>query len=147
MTNFKGSQAMGDRTASFRVRLTKERTHIPALLLGAHDIMGVGGDPETVHFNALYLVGSKTLVVPFVRQVHFHLGIGTDWIKANDRQLVGVFGGFDAKLNKFVTVMTEYDAERVNIGTRLNFLPHTKIDIVLLDMRAVSGGLSFGFSL
>ena len=145
--NFRGRQAIGDRAASFRVRLIKERTHIPAPVFGAHDVMAVFGGTGAIHFNALYLVGSKAFVVPFSPQTHLHFGVGADWIEANDHQLVGAFGGFDAKINKLVTLMMEYDTERVNIGARVSFLSHIRIDIVLLDMRAVSGGLSFCFSL
>ena len=68
-------------------------------------------------------------------------------MEAGNRQLVGVFGGLDARINRFVRLMMEYDAERVNVGVRLELLSHIEIDLVLLDMKAVSGGVSFSFKL
>jgi len=138
---------IGDRMASFRVRLTKEQEHLPAIAFGIQDVISLVDDKESSHFNALYLVGSKTLSLPFDMKTGIHLGIGTDWMKANEHHLVGIFGGMDLKINKFVSLIAEHDTEKINLGAKLTFLSRINLIIAFLNAESLSGGINFSFTL
>ena len=107
-------QALGDRMVSVRIRVLKEGTHAPAIVIGAHDLLG------TRYFHAEYVVASKHVATP-LGEVGLHAGYGGDWssVRARGRQFVGGFGGISVAPRPWVTLMAEHDAERVNAGVRL----------------------------
>ena len=147
--DYPGKQAMGDRMPSVRLRIFKETSIIPSLVLGAHDFMWAFGGTETIYFNALYVVASKhiNLLKPYTGHVGFHLGYGTDWIKAAHYQFVGLFGGVSVEANRFITLMIEYDAEKWNGGLRFSLFNRFHLLIVALHFDALACGASYGFNL
>lgn len=138
---------IGDRMASFRVRLTKEKKLLPAIAFGIQDVMSLVDDKASCHFNALYLVGSKTLLLPFDMKTGVHLGIGTNWMKANEHHLAGIFGGLDLRINKFVNLMAEHDTEKINLGAKFTFLSRIHLIIAFLNAESFSGGINLSFKL
>jgi hypothetical protein len=107
-------QAIGDRMVSVRLRLLKEGTHAPAVVVGAHDLLG------TRYFHAEYVVASKHVATP-LGEVGLHAGYGGDFssVRARARQFVGGFGGISVAPRPWVTLMAEHDGERVIAGVRL----------------------------
>ena len=142
-------QAIGDRMLSVRLRPLKESRFFPAFVLGAHDFVRVTGTAiPTNNFNALYLSASKGFGLrPVIDRIDFHLGYGTDWIEALDHQFVGPFGGISISPRRFITLMLEHDAEKLNCGLRISILDHIDFLAALIDLKVISGGTSFRFRL
>ncbi len=139
-----GPSSVGDRMISMRVQMLKERDATPSLVLGAHDVLSTVGR----HFNALYLVGSKNMSQVFgVREMVLHLGYGVDWIAARNHDFVGLFGGVSWAPHSTVTVMIEYDADRLNAGLRFFILHHLGLLVGVNGLDALSGGISYTFKL
>jgi hypothetical protein len=138
----------GDRGASVRLRFLKEKKYSPSLVLGAHDFFSAFGVTEAVWFNALYLVGSKNLQLERLPITFgLNLGYGTDRMKAQHHEFIGLFGGLSMKYRDFATIMLEYDTEKINGGMRLVFFRHVQILLALLNMNSFSGGASYVFTL
>jgi hypothetical protein len=144
-----GDQALGDRTFSARIKINDEQNIMPAFVLGFHDIMAVFGGSEAIRNNALYLVGSKNVLLnsKLINSISFHTGYGLDVIKAQHHNFVGIFGGIALKFFNAVELMGEYDAERFNTGFRLTLFNHLKLLAGFLDMKHFSGGVGFSFQL
>lgn len=135
-------QAIGDRMVSVRVRLLKEGRYVPALAVGAHDVVG------TRLYHATYAVASKNVRTP-AGPVGLHLGYGRDvlglWAKG--RQFDGVFGGVSVAPHRWVTLMAEYDGRRPNAGLRLGPVHGLALLGTLQDLEGFSGGVSYTFAL
>jgi len=129
---------------------------LPAVAIGARDVYGFA------LFNALYAVASREIRVPSLRRLRGHLGIGVDWLggrygvvdAGKDTEkfpvhytLLGLFGGLDAQLSKHVTLMAEYDTKKVNAGVRMHFFSRVGVDLLLMGMKALGGGLYLSFNL
>ena len=139
-----GPASVGDRMVSVRLKLMSEKSLAPSLVVGAHDFFSTVG----AHFNALYLVASKTLPGQFASgTTALHLGYGVDWKDARNHQFVGLFGGVSWSPGRFVDLMLEYDSERVNGGLRLYLLNHVALLVGLENFDSMSGGLSYKFRL
>jgi hypothetical protein len=133
-------QALGDRMVSVRLRVLPERAATPAVVVGAHDIVG------TRLFHALYVVGSKEMdSIPGVGSVSAHLGYGghLQGVTARNYQFQGVFGGIAVAPRRWVVLMAEHDAEAMNAGVRL--LPGRGVALLAAVHAdgAYSGGISY----
>jgi len=73
--NFPGEQGLGDRVVCIRLRLFKENAFFPSFVLGIHNPVG------NSHFNASYLVSSKSLRLSNYK-IGLHLGYGVDWLES-----------------------------------------------------------------
>ncbi len=135
-------QALGDRFVSVRVRLLEERAHVPAVVVGVHDLLG------TRIFHAEYVAASKTLAAGPLGDAGLHLGYGGDWLSlpSDGRQFVGVFGGVSLAPHPGVKLLAEHDAERVNAGLRLRVRRLSLLG-ALHGLEAFSGGLGYTHSL
>ena len=144
--NFKSRWGIGDRTASFKFLVYKEKTNIPAISIGLRDPFGEIAQDWAQHFTSSYVVFSKTLIL---NQFKFraHAGYGTDWIKAANHQLVGKFGGIELVYKKFITLMFENDTEKFNAGIRVFLLNHISLTGCLMNLDTFSGGVNFYFNL
>jgi hypothetical protein len=134
-------QALGDRMVSVRVRLLDERAHRPAVVAGGHDLVG------TRRYHVLYLVASKQVEsgTP-LGGVGVHLGYGGDWLslaRGERKQFDGVFGGFAAAPRPWLSLLAEYDAERVNAGIRLVLLRHIALLVAAQQPDGLSAGISY----
>ena len=119
-------EALGDRMLFARVRVLEETGALPAVAVGAHDVLR-SSSSLTNQFAALYAVASKRVGgAAFVESVDLHLGLGTDWIPARVHQFVGPFGGAEIALRdaetgvvRRIQTLVEYDGRSVNVGQRL----------------------------
>jgi len=137
-----------DRMASIKLKLLNESRYLPTVLIGSHDILTTYSYND-MHFGSEYVVLSKTYHLPFVDSLGVHLGYATKQIKkAANYSMVGTFAGVEIKLCRFLVAMGEYDTKKYNAGLRVTpFGDKISIDIDALDMRRVSGGVSFSFGL
>ncbi|MBS3944266.1 MAG: YjbH domain-containing protein [Melioribacter sp.] len=143
------TQGIGDRTISIRIRLISESNYFPAAVVGLHDLAGIYGGPEAVRNNSLYFVLSKHFSVDVKNNflIGVHSGYGSDKIKAQHHNFVGLFGGMSLKVFDLIELMGEYDAERFNTGIRLTLFRHIKLLGGFMDLKYFSGGASFSFVL
>jgi hypothetical protein len=140
----------GDRGASVRLRVLREKGIRPSLVLGAHDFLSAFGGTrdETVWFNALYIAGTRKIKPDrFPVTFGMHMGYGTDWMKAKHHEFTGFFGGVSAEYGGFSTFMLEYDGEKMNGGMQFVLFRHFQMMMALLNMDSFSGGASFIFTI
>lgn len=143
----KGSHVM-DRMPSARIRLLKEHKFIPALTVGVHDFAKSTSDATTVHFNSLYIVGSKNFCMfSSEKNVGVHLGYGSDILSAKHYQFVGIFGGISVKATKNIKAMIEYDTERINCGMQLTLLNMFDVILGLEDFKSFSASVCWKYLL
>lgn len=135
-------QGIGDRMVSVRVRLLKEGEYLPAVAIGAHDVLG------TRLYHATYAVASKSAATPAGR-AGVTVGYGRDVLRLRykGRQFDGVFGGVSLAPHHWVTLMAEYDGERPNAGVRLGPVRGVALLAAVQDFDGFSGGLSYTFAL
>jgi len=147
--DFPQPQALGDRMIIVRVRPIKESKYLPSIVFGAHDfVWSVVSGLQTNNFNALYLVASKGISIePFINKAEFHLGYGLDWLKARDREFVGLFGGVSLSPKPFINFSLEYDSDKINGGLQISVFDHLHIMITLLNFDSISGGLGYKFKI
>jgi len=142
-------QALGDRMLFARVRVMKEGRTRPAVVLGAHDFLR-SSDDLTNQFAALYAVASKrTGRVGVIKNVDLHIGLGTDWLVARERQFVGPFGGVEVQfLNaetgvvRRVGTLAEYDGRAFTLGQRLGLGAGIDVTAALQGLRAPVVGVT-----
>ena len=133
-----GNDLARDASANLQLLLLEDKRWWPAIAVGVQDIGG--GAP---FFRSGYVVLSKSLF----GRVRGTVGFGT-----GPDVLEGPFAGVELALNRFVTLLGEYDASSVNAGVRLFPLPEKweaygiprpTVDVLWLDGRHVSWGISF----
>ncbi len=132
-------QALGDRMVSVRLRVLEERARRPALVVGAHDLVG------TRIYHAEYAAASKRIErVPLAGTVGVHLGYGGDLLRlrARGRQFTGWFGGVSASPRPWLELLGEHDAEHVNAGVRLRVWRIAVLGAAQ-EMQHLSGGISY----
>jgi len=159
ITNFPGKMDAGaygslkDRMASVKLRIVNEGRYLPSVLLGIHDMLGVHStrDPaESVNFNTAYIVMSKSIHLPLIRVLDVHLGYASDLMMkgARHHSMLGIFVGLERKLGRYLTVMGEYDTRKYNVGLRITpWGDRINIDLVVLGLKRISGGMSVSFNL
>jgi hypothetical protein len=140
LVDYPEPQALGDRMVSLRVRLIEEGRLTPAVVVGAHDVIG------TRIYHSMYVVGSKGLdSVPLLGGVSAHLGYGDGWpgLDAKGRQFQGVFGGVAVTPRPWVALLLEHDAERINGGVRLRPWRGLSLLAAAQGGNALSGSISY----
>lgn len=144
LTRFTGErrQALGDRMVSVRVRVLKEGETLPAVALGAHDVVG------TRYYHATYAVASKT-VGTAAGPAQLTVGYGYDLLglDAAARQFDGLFGGVSLAPRGWLSLLAEYDGERPNAGVRLGPVHGVALLAALQNGDGLSGGVSYTFAL
>ena len=135
-----------ERMASVKLQIMKENRYLPSVVLGIHDIYGVSRK-----FNAQYIEASKSINFPLLGPMDIHIGHAPNPIKSSgikNYSMEGAFGGIEKVLCPYLTAMMEYDSRKYNIG--LKIVPmgdRIYIDMVVLGMNRISGGISFSVDL
>jgi len=132
-------QALGDRMISVRLRVLEEGDRAPAVVVGAHDLVG------TRIYHATYVAASKEIAkVPVAGAVGLHAGYGGQWlgIRAKGEQFQGFFGGVSVSPRPWIALLAEHDAERVNAGVRLRVWRLNLLGAAY-GMDGLSGGISY----
>jgi hypothetical protein len=137
-TDATGMDIARDISANVQFQLLEDKSWWPGIAVGLEDIGG--GAP---HFRSRYVVLSKSLFGRLRGTVGF--GTGPDVLK-------GPFAGAELALNRFVTLLGEYDANAVNAGVRVFPLPEKlesygiprpTVDVIWQEGRHVTWGVSF----
>lgn len=132
-----------DRSFAMRFRLTRERKHIPSLVVGGNDLYSSSGR-QSGYFNALYAVASKNITI---RKIYLnctmgyaHQGSG----KVRQGNLKGLFGGTAVSYADLpgLQLMAEYDSQALNAGASLLLFRHLKLFGLLYDMHTPAGGIA-----
>jgi hypothetical protein len=132
-------QALGDRMISVRLRVLEEGDRTPAVVFGAHDLVG------TRIYHTTYVAASKEIErVPIAGAVGVHAGYGGQWlgIRAKGEQFQGFFGGVSVSPRPWISLLAEHDAERVNVGVRLRVWRLNLLGAAY-GMDGLSGGISY----
>ena len=153
ITRFRGSppnttQAIGDRTASIKIRLFEESDIRPAVSIGIHDLFTVFGGEAAVHNNAFYLVATKNMELDsFLSNIALTIGYGSDLMRAENHNFVGLFGGAAFRVFQYLDLLIEYDTKRMNGGVKAKLFNHLNLLIGALDFKYISSGISFSFQI
>ena len=133
-----GTQIAGDISANAQFLLLEDKSWWPGVAVGLEDIGG-----GATFFRSGYVTLSKSL---FGRvRGTFGVGTGPDVLK-------GPFAGVELALNRFVTLLGEYDADAFNAGVRLFPLPEKwesygiprpTVDVIWQEGGHVSWGITF----
>src|SRR6266446_5877841 len=132
-----GNDLARDISANAQFLLLEDKSWWPGVAVGLEDVGG-----GATFFRSGYVVLSKSL---FGRvRGTFGVGTGPDVLK-------GPFGGVEVALNRFVTLLGEYDADIFNAGVRLfplpekweaYGLPRPTVDVIWQKGQPVSWGIS-----
>ena len=122
-----------DRMASVQWRVAGAGRG-PALAVGSQDFVGTGDlGPGTSNrlYRANYAVASARL-----GRVGVHAGIGTG-------RLRGAFGGVECPLGPRLTLLADHDARFTNAGLRIAVAPRIGVDVALMGLYALGGGITY----
>jgi hypothetical protein len=133
-----GAQLARDISANAQVLVLEDKSWWPGIAVGLEDIGG-----GATFLRSGYVTLSKSLFGRLRGTVGF--GTGPDVLK-------GPFAGAELALNRFVTLLGEYDADNVNAGVRLfpmpekweaYGIPRPTVDVLWQEGGHVSWGISF----
>lgn len=136
--------AIGDRMPIVRIKIFSEKEFWPSVLVGFHDFLSAYGGNSAVHFNSLYLVMTKNF---YNGMIGTTVGYGSDIMKADAHQFVGIFGGINIRILKNFEVMAEYDGTHTNGGLRVKLFDHISLLGGWLRWKYFSGGAGVSFGL
>lgn len=133
---------IGDRSIFLKVPILRERNDWrPALAIGIHDPFGNG------NYHSNYLVATKHFQLNKDVVLLLNAGYGVAVLETFNEYLIGPFGGAAATW-KFLTLEVEHDADRVNGALKVDLLNnHITLDLAMIGMRSVTGGVSAHFRL
>lgn len=132
-----------DRSASFRLRLLKERKYFPSVTFGVHDFHTTTTGGGNQYFAANYIVISKHLNIAGT-DFGMTTGYGTDVLMKKNR-LIGLFGGLAITPSFFkpLKLMGEYDTRGINLGGSLLLFKHLYLFSMAQHLQYLAGGVSY----
>lgn len=130
-----------DRSSTIRIRPLKESRYLPAVVVGADDLLIEGATP---YWGAYYGVMTKTIGFRTGHQLavtagwYFHQGDKPEYNK-------GPFGGirYTPSFCRELKLMAEYDTHGWNIGAAVRFLKHFSVNVFTREFTCVSAGLRY----
>ncbi|TXT34513.1 MAG: hypothetical protein FD136_262 [Chitinophagaceae bacterium] len=139
--------ALGDRMFSFKLKFITEGKYIPSFSVGAQDFFH-STEAVTNRYNSLYLVITKNISVRnFINNISLTAGYGSDIIKANGHEYIGLFGGVSLRILEHLEFMFENDARFYNVGARIKLFEHIFLLGGYRDLKYFSGGGGVCFQL
>ncbi len=141
-----------DRSINFKLRPLKEGRYWPAVVVGSNDfittseelVTPVGGNR---YFGKIYLALSK----------HFNInghtiGLHTAYNYITSSSLETVFpvsGGisYSPSFYKKMNVIAEYDTKNLNVGANLIFLKYVYLQMLVQNLKYLSIGVHFQFTI
>lgn len=129
---------LGDRSISIRAQVLKERTHLPAILIGVQDMLS-----SNSFFKTNYIVFTKKVdIKQFVMVTS--LGYGYSPEEALGDYLQGTFGGVQVYW-KTINLLAEYDTDQFNLGLGYQFKKMLFLKTALVNGRYFSGSINLRF--
>lgn len=139
--------ALGDRMFSFKIRFMEEGVYFPSLAIGAQDFFH-STDAVTNRYNSLYLVITKNISVgSIINNLSLTAGYGSDIIKANGYEYLGLFGGLSLTILEHLEFLFENDARFYNLGVRIELFEHIFLLGGYRGLKYFSGGGGIYFQL
>lgn len=142
-----------DRSVSIRLRPLKEGKFHPSVLLGSNDAFTTyqlnplkKDVKDNSYFSSIYGVLTKHIKIG---DHHLGFNIGGYLLSRRDSPYSGAFGSVNYVLPflKPVTVMAEYDRDKINLGAAARLFGHFSLHLFSFDFKAVSGGVRYEFCL
>jgi hypothetical protein len=141
-----------DRSVSVRLRLLKERNWLPSVLVGSNDafttnqlnpLHEVGGNR---FFSSVYAVATKHFR-PYGHDVSLTFGgmIPVRKQAAQDGFFAGI--GFSPAQLKQLTVIAEYDTNKINVGISARLFGHISAHVFTYGFNSLSFGLRYELAL
>lgn len=115
-----------DLSGNMKFKIPKIYEYFPDVAFGIQDIGG-----ETSHYTNYYLVADKSIGV-----LRASLGYGYSRTSVSYR-MDGLFGGVEAQIFPWLTLLGEYDGEESHAGMRMS-IPHDWSDKVRLNTTIAS---------
>lgn len=144
------SQGIGDRTISIKLQPIDQSYSFINLSVGVQNISTAFGGEKAIHNHAVYAVIGKQYDSLFTNFTNFNInaGYGAKVFKgATSYSFQGLFSGIEIKFFETVSLMTEYESERINAGLKLSFLRSIHLLAVYTDLKYFSGGISYSLQL
>ncbi len=144
---------IGDRGYKIRFLLLKENKNRPNIVFGIHDPMGANTHQGAIYFAASKRVEFKnSLNIDFTFAYAFNIKNRliqkTHLFKMDstftDTRLSGIFGGIVLNY-KDISLMTEYDTQKINTALSYYFFKHFNVQITLLGLDKLSFGFGFRY--
>jgi hypothetical protein len=101
---------------------------------------GVDDVSGTRLFHSLYVVASQAVPAPGAA-MDVSVGYGADPLHADVRVLDGWFGGLEVRPWPWAAARLDFDTEKWNSGASLTVADRLSLDLVLLHLDTVSGGV------
>ena len=142
-----GTQSLGDRMASIRIRLIEEGKILPSFLFGAHDFLR-STDALTSYNNSTYFAATKNFSLSGNNLIlKIDLGYGLQLQNSREYQFDGLFYGVSFNIYKTIELMVENDTKRFNSGVRVNLFDRISCTAGLMNIRYFSGTVSYSLVL
>lgn len=135
-----------DRSVSGRLLLWRESKYIPAIVFGVHDPGREAGFTTNRHYGANYLVGSKNIGVAGLR-MGLHGGYAFEIFGEPSLTYQGAFGGVSVSSDytPWLQLIAEHDSYRYNVAGRLVLFDRVQLMAGLLDLKDLSGNVTYRF--
>jgi hypothetical protein len=146
-----GNHWQQDRSISLRLRPIKESHYVPAVVVGSNDMLttselnAFNAVKGNRHFASIYVVATKN--IPVGKHIlGFTLG---SYIFPQNTLYKGPFCGiqYTPSFLTPVSLMAEYDANGVNVGTSARLFKHLFLHAFVYDFQALSCGIRYEFRL
>jgi len=134
------NQSFMDRMISARLLLLTEGEYSPAVVFGAHDLIGkVLNEKSGSYFAAQYLVASKHLNIASLR-LGLHAGYAANILDLPSRAYDGPFGGLNLMPlgDQRLELILEHDSYRPNAAARVLLFRHVGIMAGLWNFEELS---------
>lgn len=134
----RGTGGIGDRMASVRVAVWRQKSNSPGLVIGLHDVTGIVRSKEW--FHSFYLASTKSFDFGETIDLQATVGYGVDWFKSRGNEFEGLFGGLAMSFLKTIAIKSEYDSRRINVGIGVNLANHLNANFILLGGDKIAFG-------
>lgn len=142
-----GTQALGDRMPSIRVRVIEEGKYFPSILAGVHDFLRTS-ESVSSYSTASYIAATKNISIlenNFVMKLN--VGYGFRIFKSSGYQFENLFYGFSFNIYKTTELMLENDSKNFNAGIRLNLFEKISATVGFMGLKDLSGTVSYSIQL
>ncbi|MDR1381441.1 MAG: YjbH domain-containing protein [Tannerella sp.] len=146
-----GNKWQQDRSVSLRLRPVRESRYVPAVVVGSNDVFttnelnAFNGTNGNRYFASIYAVTTKNIPVGgHVCGITFG-----SYLFSKNALYKGVFCGikYTPSFLKPVSLIAEYDANGVNVGTSARLFKHVFLHAFSYDFKALSCGMRYEFRL
>lgn len=142
-----GTQALGDRMPSIRVRVLEEGKYFPSILAGTHDFLRTS-ESVSSYSTATYIAVTKNVsILENSLIVKLNAGYGFRILKSTGYQFEELFYGLSFNIYSTAELMLENDSKNFNAGIRLNLFQKISATVGFMGLKNLSGTISYSIQL